>query len=88
MSTSKEIQLCQEIIALAIKANELESYNVWCNFSGHVSMIEVLITQRWTEGAEYLEDWSIGDKYAYLDDENALEKLEMIKGELIKFLER
>lgn len=86
MSTTKEIQLCQEIIALAIKANELENYSVWCNFSGHVNQFEVLITPKWDEGAEYLENWSIGDKYAYLDDENALEKLEFIKSELVKLL--
>lgn len=43
MATQKEIELCQEILGLAIKINMQGKYHVFADFSGHVLWMEVRV---------------------------------------------
>lgn len=66
MATKKEIELCQEILALAITVNSQGKYSVWVDYSGHVHSIEVCVSPLWSEGVKDLEGWACNDRCIYL----------------------
>lgn len=43
MATQKEIQLCQEMLGLAIKINMQGKYHVFASYSGHVHWFELRV---------------------------------------------
>lgn len=62
MATQREIELCQEILCLAMQINAQPTYSVWAEFHGHVSTFEVRISKKWTPDEPDIDGWScIGD---------------------------
>ena len=101
MATQKEIQLCQEILGVAIQLNSTRKYNVFVDFSGHVKWIEVRIQRApYFENCPEIDGWSTHDRVVYLSTEYKpdadedmgaviaykVDKLQEIKDDLIKLL--
>lgn len=101
MATQKEIQLCQEILGVAIQLNATRKYNVWVDFSGHVNWLEVRIQNApYFPNVECIEGWDSCDRHVYLSNEYKpdagedmeaviaykLEKLQAVKDDLLKLL--
>jgi hypothetical protein len=102
MATQKEIKLCQEITALAIRINAQSSFSVWAEFSGHVNGFEVRVTEKWKSGVNDIEGWGCSDRTVYLSSDrepsffesiediaaNKVAELQELKADLSKFLGR
>lgn len=58
MATQREIELCQEILCLAMQANAQPTYSVWAEFHGHTSTFEVRISKKWTPNEPDIDGWS------------------------------
>lgn len=100
MATQKEIKLCKEITALAIRINAQSSYSVWAEFHGHVNGFEVRITEKWKSGSNDIEGWGCSDRCVYLSSDrepsffesieeiaaSKVAELENLKADLSKFL--
>jgi len=101
MATKKEIELCQEILGVAIQLNATRKYNVFVDFSGHVKWIEVRIQNApYFESCADIDGWGTHDRVVYLSTEYKLsygedmddviaykvEKLQEIKDDLAKLL--
>lgn len=79
MATKKEIELCQEILALAMAVNAHGKHSAWAEFHGHVNSFEVRITPKYVEYIEHLDGWGTADRMVYLSSEG-----ENLYGETIK----
>lgn len=102
MATKKEIELCQDILGLAIQVTAQGKYNAWAEYHGHVNSFEVRITPPYQKGIDYIEDWAGFDKHCYLSgkqellygetpEQSAARKvltLESIKAELAKLIDQ
>lgn len=101
MATQKEIQLCQEILGVAIQLNSTRKYNVFVDFSGHVKWIEVRLQNApYLPDSQCIEGWDCCDRHVYLSTEYKLdrgedmndviayklEKLQELKDDLLKLL--
>lgn len=102
MASQKEITLCRQILELAIKVNAQGNYSVWADFSGHVNLLEVRVSENYDKGRADIAGWGCGDRGVYLstgyelgwgeklEDVIAykLEKLDELKRDLSRFLAR
>jgi len=69
MATKKEIELCQEILALAVAINSHGKHSVWAEFHGHVNSFEVRITPKYFDHVECIDGWGCADRMVYLSHE-------------------
>ena len=92
MAAQHELELCQEILGLAIRINMQPTYSVWAEFHGHVDTLEVRVSKKWKEGEPDIEGWScFGDDNTVTLSTNyripSIKPSEIIKGR-VKALEK
>lgn len=94
MATQREIELCQEIMGLAIQVNIRGNHSIWVGYRGHINALNVQIGPPWQEGVS-----GGADRYFHLSGsgnipsaslvrkpQDVISDLEVIKGELAQLL--
>ena len=94
MASPKEIELCQEILAVSIKVNDQGKHTVFVSFRGHINSLNVEYGPLWHGGDDYKRTADMYEKLSSASDawsspERSIANLEKIKAgiESLLFLE-
>lgn len=94
MATQREIELCQEIIGLAIQVNIQGTHTIWVGYRGHINALNVQISPPWTpDGPNGLDRYfhlsgsgNIPSASLKMDPSDVVIALEKVKTELTELL--